>query len=152
MLRRNAKVSWAQMGCKWQGSGTAHEALEHSTAETAHEVCKMSQTWTLGSRVSRRESRTTQRRKVRSTCSETWRELKRVHHCSKAHGTKTFLSRRFLDIRHSRPWRSSVGTLVPKRDSSGNSNLTNGVDCSRNPVSKSNGARRSQNPQASLEA
>ena len=62
----------SQTMCKWQRSGTAHEALEHSTAEIAHEVCKMSQTWTLGSRVSRRESRTTQRRKVRSTCTETW--------------------------------------------------------------------------------
>ena len=58
-------------GAKWQRSGTAHEALERSTAETAHDVCKISQTLTLGSRVSRRESRTTQRRKVRSTCSET---------------------------------------------------------------------------------
>ena len=58
--------------CNWQRSGTAHEGLEHSTAEFAHEVCKMSQTWALGSRVSRRESRTTQRRKVRSTCTETW--------------------------------------------------------------------------------
>ena len=47
---------------------------------------------------------------------------------AKAHGTKTFLSRCFLDIRHSRPWRSPVGTLVLKRDSSGNSNLTNGVE------------------------
>ena len=28
---------------------------------------------------------------------------RRVHHCSRAYGTKTFLSRRFLDIRHSRP-------------------------------------------------
>ena len=36
-----------QTRCKWQRSGTAHEALEHSTAETAHAVCKMSQTWTL---------------------------------------------------------------------------------------------------------
>ena len=35
-----------------------------------HEVCKMSQTWTLGPRVSRGESMTT-RRKVRSTCTET---------------------------------------------------------------------------------
>ena len=43
-------------------------------------------------------------------------------------------------------------TLVPKRDSSGNSNLTNGVNCSRNTISKSNGARRSQIPQAALEA
>ena len=67
-----------QTMCKWQRSGTAHEALEHSTAEIANEVCKMSQTWTLGSRVSRRESRTTQRRKVRSTRTETWRKLKRV--------------------------------------------------------------------------
>ena len=40
----------------------------------------------------------------------------------------------------------------PKRDSSGNSNLTNGVNCSRNTVFKSNGARRSQNPQATSEA
>ena len=32
----------------------------------------------------------------------------------------------------------SCGTLVPKRDSSGNSNLTNGVNCSRNTVFKSN--------------
>ena len=63
----------------------------------------MSQTWTLGSRVSRWESRTTQRRKVRPTCGETGGKLKRVHHCSKAHRTKTFLSRRFLDIRLSRP-------------------------------------------------
>ena len=46
----------------------------------------------------------------------------------------------------------SCGTLVPKRDSSGNSNLTNGVNCSRNTVSNSNGARRNQNPQAALEA
>ena len=83
----------SQTKCKWQRSGTAHEALEHSTVEIAHNVCKMSQTWTLGSRVSRRESRTTQRRKVRSTCNETWGKLKMVHHCSKAHGTKTFLSR-----------------------------------------------------------
>ena len=37
------------------------------------------------------------------------RKLKRVHHCSKAHGTKTFLSRCFPDIRHSRPWESLVG-------------------------------------------
>ena len=56
---------------KWQSPGAAHEALEHSTAEIAHEVCKMSKTWTLGSRVSRRESRTTQRRKVRPTFGET---------------------------------------------------------------------------------
>ena len=98
-----------QKRCKWQSSGTAHEALEHSTAEIAHEVCKMSKTWTLVSRVSRRKSRTTQPRKVRSTCNEIWGKLKRVHHCSKAHGTKTFLSLRFLDIRHSRPWRSPVG-------------------------------------------
>ena len=41
---------------------------------------------------------------------------------------RLFLSRRFLDIRLSRPWRSLVGILVPKRDSSGNSNLTNGVN------------------------
>ena len=34
----------------------------------------------------------------------------------------------------------------------GHSNLTNGVNCSRNTVSKSNGAKRSQNPQAALEA
>ena len=115
-----------QTRCKWQRSGAAHEALEHSTAETAHEMCKMSQTWTLGSRVSRRESRTTQRWKVRPTWGETWGKLKRVHHCSKAYGTKTFLSRRFLDIRHSWPWRSPVGHLVPK-----------------NTVSKSNGVRRS---------
>ena len=33
---------------------------------------------------------------------------------------------------------------MPKRDSPGNSNLTNGVNCSQNMVSKSNGARRSQ--------
>ena len=52
---------WPQTRCKWQRSGTAHEALEHLTAETAHEVCKMSQSWTLCSRVSRRESRTTLR-------------------------------------------------------------------------------------------
>ena len=51
----------------------------------------MSQTWTLGSRVSRREWRTMQKRKVRSTCYEIWRKLKRVHCFSKAHGTKTFL-------------------------------------------------------------
>ena len=35
----------SQTKCQWQRSGTAHEALEHSTAETAHEMCKMSQTW-----------------------------------------------------------------------------------------------------------
>ena len=39
-----------------------------------------------------------------------------------------------------------------QEDSSGNSNLTSGVNCSRNTVSKSNGARRSQSPQAALEA
>ena len=38
-----------------------------------------------------------------------------------------------------------------KRDSSGNSNLTNGVYCSRNTASKSNGPRRSQNPQVESE-
>ena len=104
----------SQTRCKWQRSGTAHEALEHSTAETTHEMCKMSQTWTLGSQVSRRESRTTQRRKVRPTCGGIWGKLKRVHHCSTAHGTKTFLSRRFLDIRFSRPWRSLVGYWCPR--------------------------------------
>ena len=62
----------SQTRCMRQEAGTAYEALEFSTAEIAHEVCKMSQTWTLGSRVSRRESRTTQRRKVRPTCGETW--------------------------------------------------------------------------------
>ena len=46
----------------------------------------------------------------------------------------------------------SCGILVPKRDSSGNSNLTNGVNCSRNTVSRSNEARRSQNPQVESEA
>ena len=66
-----SRFLWPQARCKWQRSGAAHEALEHSTAKTAHEVCKMSHTWTLGSRVSRRESRTRQRREVRSTCSET---------------------------------------------------------------------------------
>ena len=30
----------SQTKCKWQRSGTAHEAFEHSTAETAHEVRK----------------------------------------------------------------------------------------------------------------
>ena len=62
--QRCAEVSrfiLSQTRCKWQGPGTAHEALEHSTAETACELCKMSQTWTWGSRVSRMESRTTQR-------------------------------------------------------------------------------------------
>ena len=43
-------------------AGTEYEALEYSTAETAHEVCKMSQTWTLGSRASRRASGTLHRR------------------------------------------------------------------------------------------
>ena len=124
-------------------------ALEHSTADTVHEMCKMSQTWTLGSRVSRRESRTTQRRKVRPTCGETWGKLKRVHHCSTANGTKTFLTRRHSFL--STP-EKSCGTLVPKRDSLGNSNLINGVICSRNTVSKSIGARKSQNPQVELEA
>ena len=62
----------SQTRCRRQDAGTAYEALESSTAEIAHEVCKMPQTWTLGSRVSRRESRTTQRRKVRPTCGETW--------------------------------------------------------------------------------
>ena len=37
-----------------------------------------------------------------------------VHHCSKANGTKTFLSRRFLDIRHSRSRRSLVGYWCPR--------------------------------------
>ena len=41
---------------------------------------------------------------------------------------------------------------MPKRDSSGNSNFKNGAHCSRNMVSKSNGARRNLNPQAALEA
>ena len=76
MLRRNPGFLRPQKRCKWQSSKTAREALEHSTAEIAHEVCNMSQTWTPGSRVSRRESRTTQRRKVRSTCSEIWTNSK----------------------------------------------------------------------------
>ena len=46
----------------------------------------------------------------------------------------------------------SCGTLVPKRDSSGNSNLTNGANCSRNTVFKSNGARKCQDPQVESEA
>ena len=94
MVRRQVKKTWyrrsycrlcaegqgvlrSQTKCKWQRSGTAHEALEHSTVEIAHEVCKMSQTRTLGSRVSRSESRTTQRRKVRPTCGETGGKFKR---------------------------------------------------------------------------
>ena len=46
----------------------------------------------------------------------------------------------------------SCGIMVPKRDSSGNNNLTNGVNCSRNTVSKSNGAKRSRNQQVESEA
>ena len=38
----------------------------------------MSQAWTLGSRVSRRESRTSQRRKVRPTCDEIWEKTQKV--------------------------------------------------------------------------
>ena len=41
---------------------------------------------------------------------------------------------------------------MPKRDSLGKSNLKNGANCSRNMVSKPNGARRNQDPQAALEA
>ena len=37
-----------QTKCKCQRSGTAHEALQHSTAETSHEVCKMSQNLDTG--------------------------------------------------------------------------------------------------------
>ena len=44
----------------------------------------MSQTWTLGSRVSRRELRTTQRRKVRPTCGEIWGKLNRIRHCERS--------------------------------------------------------------------
>ena len=74
MLRRSPEVSSAPDEVQVAEIGTAHEALEHSIAETAHEV----QTWTLGSQVSRRESRTTQRRKVRPTCGETFGKLTRV--------------------------------------------------------------------------
>ena len=42
----------------------------------------------------------------------------------------------------------SCGILVPKRESSGNSNQNGGAHCSRNTVSRSNGAGRNQNPQA----
>ena len=108
-----------QTRCKWQRSGTALEALEHSTAEIAHEVCKMSKTWTLVSRVFRRKSRTTQRRKVRSTCNEIWRKLKRVHHCSTAHGTNPFLSLALPGHSSLSTLEKSCGTLVPKRDSLG---------------------------------
>ena len=79
------------------------------------------------------------------------RKLKRVHQCSKAHGTEDFSSSVFPGHSSLSTLEKSCGTLVPKRDSSGNSNLTNGVNCLRNTVSKSNGARRSQNPQAALE-
>ena len=65
-------------------AGTAHDALEYPTPETAFEVCEMPQTRTLGSRVSRKESRTTQRRKVRSMCTEARGQFKRVHRCSRA--------------------------------------------------------------------
>ena len=62
ILRRSPGVSSAPDEVQVaERSGAAHEALEHSTAEISHEVCKMSQTWTLGSRVSRRKSRTMQR-------------------------------------------------------------------------------------------
>ena len=37
-----------QTKCKWQRSGTAHEALEHSTVEIAHKMCKMSQNLDTG--------------------------------------------------------------------------------------------------------
>ena len=41
---------------------------------------------------------------------------------------------------------------MPKRDSLGNSNLINGVNCLRSTVSKSNGAWKSPNPQVESEA
>ena len=91
---------------KDQGPRLERSSIQQLKLRTS--VCKMSQSWTLGSRVFRRKSRTTQRRKVRSTCGGTSGKLKRVRHGSKAHGTKTFQSRRFLDIRHSRPWRRPV--------------------------------------------
>ena len=50
----------SQTWCRRQRAGTAHKTLEFSTAETAYQVCKVPQTRTLGSRVSRRESRTAQ--------------------------------------------------------------------------------------------
>ena len=46
----------------------------------------------------------------------------------------------------------SLDPVVPKRDSPGINNLINGVNCSRNTVSKSNGARKSQNLQVESEA
>ena len=74
------------------------------------------------------------------------------HQCSKAHGEKTLSfsvhpGHSFLSTPE-----KSYGILLPKRDSSGNNNLINGVNCSRNTVSKSNGARKSQNPQVESEA
>ena len=44
----------------------------------------------------------------------------------------------------------SCVALVPKRDSSRNSNLTGGVNCSQNTASKSSGARKSQNQQGGI--
>ena len=69
--------------------------MKRSSIQQPHEVCKMSQTWALGSRVSRRESRTTQRRKGSSLWQSPRNEDPSFSalpgHC------------------HSRPWRSPVG-------------------------------------------
>ena len=58
--------------------------------------------------------RTMQRRKVRPTCNEIWGTPKRVRHCSKAHGTKTFFLGASWTFRRSRPWRSPMEYWYPR--------------------------------------
>ena len=73
MLRRRPRGFFGtRRGASGRDQGPRMKRSSIQQLKPAHEVCKMSQTWTLGSRVSRRESRTTQGRKVRSTCNETW--------------------------------------------------------------------------------
>ena len=105
--RPSFSTSWVR-GCP-RGGQRCTEGPRFLRSETAYTVRKIPQTRTWGSRVCRREPRTTQRRQVRSTCREARGQFKRVHRCSRAHGTETVLSWSFLDVRRSRPWRGPVG-------------------------------------------
>ena len=89
----------SRRGASDREQGPAYEALEYSRVDTAHQMRKAPQTRTLSSRVPRREPRSTQRRKLRSTCREAWRRLRRVHSRGRADRTKAILSRSDLDIR-----------------------------------------------------
>ena len=94
-------------GGREQGPRMKRSSIQQLKLRTRRTRCRKLGHW--GSRVSRREPRTTQRRQVRSTCREARGQFKRVHRCSRAHGTETVLSWSFLGVRRCRPWRSPVG-------------------------------------------